>query len=60
MERVARDGKRIGGGSRSFGYKIIRQDLGEGAARRWCIVGQELEPAEEEATEEAAARVLRG
>ena len=46
MERVAREGKRTGGGSRPFGYKIIRQDLGEGAPRRWRIVGEELEPAE--------------
>jgi site-specific DNA recombinase len=38
-----------GGGSRPFGYKIIRHDLGE-----------ELEPAEKELIEEAASRVLRG
>jgi site-specific DNA recombinase len=60
MERVARDGKRTGGGSRPFGYKIIRQDLGEGGPRRWRIVGEELEPAEKELIEEAATRVLRG
>src|SRR4249919_1576142 len=41
-------------------YKIIRQDLGEGAPRRRRIVGEELDPAEEELTEEAATRVLRG
>jgi hypothetical protein len=48
VERNARAGKRTGGGSRPFGYKIIRQDLGEGAPRRWRIVGEELEPAEKE------------
>jgi site-specific DNA recombinase len=60
MERVAREGQRTGGGSRPFGYKIIRQDLGKGAPRRWRIVGEELEPAEKELIEEAATRVLRG
>jgi DNA invertase Pin-like site-specific DNA recombinase len=30
VERNARAGKRSGGGSRPFGYKIIRHDLGEG------------------------------
>jgi hypothetical protein len=34
VERNARSGKRTGGGSRPFGYKIIRQDLGESAPRR--------------------------
>jgi DNA invertase Pin-like site-specific DNA recombinase len=60
VERNARAGKRTGGGSRPFGYKIIRQDLGEGAPRRWRIVGEELEPAEAEAIKEAANRVLKG
>jgi site-specific DNA recombinase len=60
VERNARAGKRTGGGSRPFGYKIIRHDLGDGARRRWRIVGEELEPAEAEAIKEAAARVLRG
>jgi DNA invertase Pin-like site-specific DNA recombinase len=60
VERNAREGKRTGGGSRPFGYEIIRQDLGEGAPRRWRIVGEELEPAEAEAIKEAATRVLRG
>jgi hypothetical protein len=60
VERNARSGKRTGGGSRPFGYKIIRQDLGEGAPRRWRIVGEELEPTEAEAIKEAASRVLRG
>jgi DNA invertase Pin-like site-specific DNA recombinase len=60
VERNARAGKRTGGGSRPFGYKIIRQDLGEGAPRRYRIVGEELEPAEAEAIKEAATRVLRG
>jgi site-specific DNA recombinase len=60
VERNARAGKRTGGGSRPFGYKIIRQDLGEGAPRRWRIVGEELEPVEAEAIKEAASRVLRG
>jgi site-specific DNA recombinase len=59
-ERNAREGKRTGGGSRPFGYQIIRQDLGEGAPRRWRIVGEELERAEKELIEEAATRVLRG
>jgi hypothetical protein len=60
MERVAREGKRTGGGSRPFGYKINWQDLGEGAPRRRRIVDEELEPAEKELIEEAATRVLRG
>ena len=41
-------GKRTGGGSRPFGYKIIRHDLGEGGKRRCRIIGEELEPAEAE------------
>jgi Recombinase len=60
VERNAREGKRTGGGSRPFGDKIIRQDLGDCAPRRWHIVGEELEPAEAEAIKEAATRVLRG
>ena len=60
VEPNAREGKRTGGGSRPFGYKIIKQDLGDGAPRRWRIVGEELEPAEAEAIKEAATRVLRG
>jgi site-specific DNA recombinase len=59
-ERNARAGKRTGGGSRPFGYRIVRHDLGEGGKRRWRIVGEELEPAEAELIEEAATRVLRG
>jgi hypothetical protein len=39
--------KRTGVGSTPFGYKIIRQDLGEGTPRRWRIGGEELDPAEE-------------
>ena len=58
--RNARAGKRTGGGSRPFGYKIIRHDLGEGARRRYRIIGEEIEPAEAEAIKEAANRVLRG
>jgi site-specific DNA recombinase len=60
VERNARAGKRTGGGSRPFGYKIIRHDLGEGGRRRHRIIGEEVEPAEAEAIKEAAARVLRG
>ena len=60
VERNARAGKRSGGGSRPFGYKIIRHDLGEGGKRRYRIIGEEIEPAEAEAITEAAARVLRG
>jgi site-specific DNA recombinase len=60
VERNTRAGKRTGGGSRPFGYKIIRHDQGEGARRRWRIVGEELEPAEAELIKEAATRVLRG
>jgi hypothetical protein len=45
VERNVRAGTRTGGGSTPFGYKIIRQDLREGAPRRWRIVGEELEPA---------------
>ena len=60
VERNARAGKRSGGGSRPFGYKIIRHDLGEGGKRRYRIIGEEIEPAEAEAIKEAAARVLRG
>jgi hypothetical protein len=40
--------------ARPFGYKIIQQDLGEGAPRRWRIIREELEPAEAEAIKEAA------
>jgi site-specific DNA recombinase len=46
VERNARAGKRTGGGSRPFGYKIIRHDLGEGGKRRYRIIGEEIEPAE--------------
>jgi hypothetical protein len=60
VERNARAGKRTGGGSRPFGYKINRHDLGEGGKRRYRIIGEEIEPAEAEAIKEAAARVLRG
>jgi site-specific DNA recombinase len=60
VERNARAGKRTGGGSRPFGYKINRHDLGEGGRRRYRIIGEEIEPAEAEAIKEAAARVLRG
>jgi DNA invertase Pin-like site-specific DNA recombinase len=59
VERNARAGKRTGGGSRAFGYKIIRHDLGEGGRRRHRIIGEEVEPAKAEAIKEAAARVLR-
>jgi hypothetical protein len=54
------NGKRTGGGSRPFGYKINRHDLGEGGRRRYRIIGEEIEPAEKEAIKEAATRVLRG
>jgi site-specific DNA recombinase len=60
VERNVRAGKRTGGGSRPFGYKIIRHDLGEGARRRYRITGEEIEPIEADAIKEAAARVLRG
>ena len=60
VERNARAGKRSGGGSRPFGYKIIRHHLGESGKRRYHIIGEEIEPAEAEAIKEAAARVLRG
>ena len=60
VERNASAGKWTGGGSRPFGYKIIRHDLGEGGRRRYRIIREEIEPAEAEAIEEAAARVLRG
>ena len=60
VERNVKAGKRTGGGSRPFGYKIIRHDQGEGAKRRWRIVGEELEPAEAEAIREAVGRVLKG
>jgi site-specific DNA recombinase len=60
VERNTRAGKRTGGGSRPFGYRIIRHDQGEGARRRWRIVGEEIEPAEAELIKEAATRVLRG
>jgi site-specific DNA recombinase len=60
VERNVRAGRRTGGGSRPFGYKIIRHDLGEGARRRYRITGEEIEPAEAEAIKEAATRVLRG
>jgi site-specific DNA recombinase len=60
VERNARAGKRTGGGSRPFGYKINRHDLGNGGRRRYRIIGEEIEPAEAEAIKEAATRVLRG
>jgi site-specific DNA recombinase len=60
VEPNARAGKRTGGGSRPFGYKIIRHDLGEGGRRRYRIIGEEIEAAEAEAIKEAATRVLRG
>ena len=60
VERNARAGKRTGGGSRPFGYKIIRHDLGEGRKRQRRIIGEEMEPAEADAIQEAASRVLRG
>jgi len=60
VERNAGAGKRTGGGSRPFGYKINRHDLGEGGRRRYRIIGEEIEPAEKEAIKEAATRVLRG
>jgi site-specific DNA recombinase len=60
IERNVRAGRRTGGGSRPFGYRIIRHDQGEGAQRRWRIVGEELEPAEADAIKEAATRVLKG
>jgi site-specific DNA recombinase len=60
VERNTRAGKRTGGGSRPFGYRIIRHDRGEGARRRWRIVGEELEPAEADVVREAVSRVLRG
>jgi hypothetical protein len=43
-----------------FGYKINRHDMGEGARRRYRIIGEEIEAAEAEAIKEADARVLRG
>src|SRR5436190_21421353 len=60
VERNARAGKRSGGGSRPFGYKINRHDLGKGGRRRYRIIGEEIEPAEAEVIKEAVARVLRG
>ena len=60
VQRNAEAGRRTGGGSRPFGYKIIRHDLGEGARRRYRIIGEEIEPIEAETIKEAAARVLRG
>jgi DNA invertase Pin-like site-specific DNA recombinase len=59
VERNARAGKRTGGGSRPFGYKINRHDLGEGGRRRYRIIGEEIVPAEADAIKEAATRVLR-
>jgi site-specific DNA recombinase len=60
VARNVRAGKRTGGGSRPFGYKIIYHDLGEGSKRQRRIIGEEIEPAEAEAIKEAASRVLRG
>ena len=60
VQRNAEAGRRTGGGSRPFGYKIIYQDLGEGAKRQRRIIGEELEPAEADAVREAVSRVLRG
>jgi site-specific DNA recombinase len=60
VERNASAGKRTGGGSRPFGYKIIYADLGEGSKRPRRIIREELEPAEADAVREAVSRVLRG
>ena len=60
MQRNAEAGRRTGGGSRPFGYKIIYHDLGEGSKRLRRIIGEELEPAEADAVREAVSRVLRG
>jgi hypothetical protein len=46
VQRNAEAGRRTGGGSRPFGYKIIYHDLGEGSKRQRRIIGEELEPAE--------------
>jgi Resolvase, N terminal domain len=59
VERNTRAGKRTGGGSRPFGYKINRHDLGEGGRRRYRIIGEEIEPAEAEAIKEAATSAAR-
>ena len=60
VQRNAEAGRRTGGGSRPFGYKIIYHDLGEGSKRQRRIIGEELEPAEADAVREAVSRVLRG
>jgi len=60
VQRNAEAGRRTGGGSRPFGYKIIYHDLGEGSKRQRRIIGEELEKAEADAVREAVSRVLRG
>ena len=40
VQRNAEAGRRTGRGSRPFGYKIVRHDLGEGGKRRWRIVAE--------------------
>jgi site-specific DNA recombinase len=60
VQRNAEAGRRTGGGSRPFGYKIIYHDLGEGSKRQRRITGEQLEPAEADAVREAVSRVLRG
>jgi hypothetical protein len=46
VQFIPAGGRRSGGGSRPFGYKIIYHDLGEGSKRQRRIIGEELEPAE--------------
>jgi hypothetical protein len=60
VQRNAETGRRTGGGSRPFGYKIIYHDLGEGSKRQRRIIREELEPAEADAVREAVSRVLSG
>ena len=58
MDRIARSGKRSGGGRRWFGYTRIYANPDEPVARKRRILREEINPVEADALREAARRVL--
>ena len=58
MDRIARSGKRSGGGRRWFGYTRIYANPDEPVARKRKILREDINPVEAEALREAARRVL--
>jgi site-specific DNA recombinase len=58
MDRLARAGKRAGGGQRWFGYTRIYANPDEPDHRKRVIVREDINPVEAEALREAARRVL--